>query len=386
MKLTTAISIASLLVALVSLVVAATAVLIAVSAEDDQPQAAATPRLVDREAGPTPPTGRSIPSMPPTPPPVPRVPGPVALSGLMRALDVQGSYAYVSTSEGGLYVLDVSDPARPMPVGRGDTRPGTFGSDAFGMQVEGNYLYLATTYGGLQIMDVANPAAPLLVSQLETGVRAAGVKAAFANDVKVHAGYAYVADAEMRVVDVSDPRNPKIAGSLMVFGYGGRLALHNGHVFLTKDTVGYDGVQIIDVRDPAAPRLVGSLPGGEQGLAFEGSIAYLLNPDQLVVADVSSPAAHRVLATMPLTPMAHSIQVSGGIAYISVAAQFPYGPSMFSGLLIVDVRAPEAPVLVSSIEVRQPPRTAGANLVVRGDLAYLLTESSLEIIELSQHR
>ncbi len=76
--------------------------------------------------------------------------------GSARGIQVTGNYAYVADGDGGLQVIDVSNPANPVRVGGYDTS-----GSALGVHVVGNYAYVADYGAGLQVIDVSNPANPV---------------------------------------------------------------------------------------------------------------------------------------------------------------------------------------------------------------------------------
>jgi hypothetical protein len=53
-------------------------------------------------------------------------------------------------------VVDVADPARPVPLGQTDVLPGVVS----GVAVAGGYAYVAAGEGGLVVVDVTDPAHP----------------------------------------------------------------------------------------------------------------------------------------------------------------------------------------------------------------------------------
>jgi hypothetical protein len=116
--------------------------------------------------------------------------------GVARDVKVSGNYAYVAGEEGGLQVIDVSNPTNCVGVGGFDTS-GT----ASGVAVSGNYAYIADADAGLQVIDVSNPT---------NCVRVGGFKTiGYAYGVAVSDNYAYVTDdyAGLQVIDVSNPAN-----------------------------------------------------------------------------------------------------------------------------------------------------------------------------------
>ena len=99
------------------------------------------------------------------------------------AYDVKlvGNYAYVAIRDGGLAVIDVSDPINCIRVGGYAN-----GDRAYGVAVSGNYAYVADYYAGVQVIDVSNPTNCVRVS----GYNTRGI----AEGVAVAAGRIYVAD------------------------------------------------------------------------------------------------------------------------------------------------------------------------------------------------
>ena len=75
-----------------------------------------------------------------------------------RAICIEGTNAYVGT-DAGLQIVDVSDPAMPLPVGSFDS------GQVMDVQVVGNVAYL--TGGTLQIVDVSIPAQPKRITNCD---------------------------------------------------------------------------------------------------------------------------------------------------------------------------------------------------------------------------
>jgi hypothetical protein len=78
-------------------------------------------------------------------------------------VEISGSYAYLATGEGSLWVLDISNPTSPVAVGFYDA-PGY----AKGVAVSGGYAYVADGEAGLRVLDVSNPANPVEVGFYDT--------------------------------------------------------------------------------------------------------------------------------------------------------------------------------------------------------------------------
>ena len=119
------------------------------------------------------------------------------IGGSTEAVAVQGNYAYLGVGPR-LMVLNVSDPANPRKVGQTAVLPDLV-QDVY---ATGNYAYVAD--GDLRVIDVSIPAAPAEVGFYDT--------LGYARDVYVAGNYAYVADGDLRVIDVSIPAAPAEVG------------------------------------------------------------------------------------------------------------------------------------------------------------------------------
>mgnify|MGYP002031402613 CR=1 FL=1 len=149
----------------------------------------------------------------------------------------------VYPGDGGLVVLDVSDPTNPTWVGN------TSGY-TMDVVVSGGYAYVADYYDGLVVVDVSDPTNLTWVGGLDTYDRA--------YDVEVVNGYAYVVHYYdgLVVVDVSDPANPTWAGGLDTFDYAMDVTIQSSVVMVPPN----------DLTITAS----GSLTGREKFKAFGG--------------------------------------------------------------------------------------------------------------------
>ena len=76
------------------------------------------------------------------------------------------------------------------------------------------------------------------------------------------------------MIDITDPANPQIVGSVDTPGTAWRLAVSGTHTYVADFE---SGLQVIDITDPASPQIVGSVdtPDNAQGVAVSGSYAYV---------------------------------------------------------------------------------------------------------------
>jgi hypothetical protein len=96
------------------------------------------------------------------------------------------------------------------------------------------------------------------------------------------------------VIDVSDPTNPTIVGSVDTPGYARGVYVLGNYAYVADDA---SGLQVIDVSNPTNPTIVGSVytPDSAWGVYVLGNYAYVANmvnygSSRLQVIDISDPA------------------------------------------------------------------------------------------------
>lgn len=188
----------------------------------------------------------------------------------LSALEVSGPYAYAGVyndsgpgpiREIGLRVLDVSNPAQPVPLGI-CTNTGWVN----GLAVSGNRVYVAGGEG-LTVVDVSDPQHPILLGSFQT--------AAGAYDVAVSGSHVFVAtggnrwelsaESGLEVIDVSNPAQPQRVGRYFTAGGVARITLHGSLAWIVADidptwrilgTPAGSNLQVVDVSEPEHPRRV----------------------------------------------------------------------------------------------------------------------------------
>jgi hypothetical protein len=250
------------------------------------------------------------------------------LPGGARDVAVEGSYAYVATWDSGLRIIDVSAPANPSETGSYDT-PGY----AVEVALAGNYAYVADGPSGLRIIDVSIPAAP----------SEEGFYEVVTGRVAVMGSYAYVVDGGLRIIDVSNPTAPSEAG---FYGddYAEDVAVAGNYAYVAS---GFDGLHIIDVSTPAEPTETGACstyPGYAYNVVVAGSYAFvpyafLEGGFALGIIDVSDPSA----------PFEAGFYELDNAAHVAVAGNYIYVAAGDGGLLILRF-AP--PLIVVPIDIK----------------------------------
>jgi hypothetical protein len=213
---------------------------------------------------------------------------------------VAGNTAYTASWGFGLINVDLSNPARPVELGRVEF------PFAAVLDVNGDYAYVGkwTNGGLLAVADVSDPAAPSLVWQTEL--------AAQPYRLKVNEQQLYVAEGQdtpgsggLRVFDLSNPASPVPLGNLDD-GCGTAFDVSIDSAVSLAYLACSDGLQVIDIADPAAPVVVGRYDAGSSSqftkVAQRGDRAWFANTDGLHELDVSNPTAPVV---RKITPLGH---------------------------------------------------------------------------------
>jgi len=272
-------------------------------------------------------------------------------------IKISGSYAYVTSDNGGLVIVDISDPAAPTLAGSYDT------GYALGVAVSSNYAYVADDENGLVIIDISNPAAPTLAGSYDT--------AGYAKGVAVSGNYAYVADHHngLVIIDISNPAVPTLAGSYDTAGYAFGVAVSGSYAYVASN----NGLVIVNVNNPAAPTLTGSygIAGLTMGVVVSGSYAYVTDGNNgLVIVDISNPAAPTLAGSYDTEEYARGVAVSGSYAYVADN----------SGLVIIDISNPAAPTYEGSYDLAGDAQ----GVAVSGSYAYLAdSNNGLVIIDIN---
>lgn len=205
----------------------------------------------------------------------------------------------------GLSIVDLSDPDRPQLVG---WWAGVV--DLTGVAVVGNRALLTDRREGLLVVDISDLAAPVELGRLPVS---GGVTSVVASG-----SLAFVAtDRRVLVVDVSDPTHPRElsrietdSGSLIPFGTvvisGSTLVVSTG-----------SGILFVDIADPAAPRVVsrfgdrsmGLRAATPEGLVFSGW-------DSLALLDIGDPEFAKIIARRWGIDYPSSVTVDGESVWI----------------------------------------------------------------------
>jgi len=276
------------------------------------------------------------------------------------AVAISGDYLYVAALDGwidnGLHVYDVSIPWRPAEIGLLTIY------DSFSdLVVEGAEAYLAVQgssgLGGLRVIDVEDPSNPTLLGSMETPWTAR---------LTVHEGRVFLGTSPgvLKTIDVSDPTAPRLIGEMAVGGGQITDVQRSGNAVCALDDF---GVWLIDMSRPGSPRQIGYAQTAplRAGMAVSEGIAYVSGFGEITVFDLVGPDAPEEVGDISTAgaDRFYGIDVVDGYAFVATAGSE-------GGLTIYDVSRPTEPVEVGAID--GVPSARG--VVVQGGVAYLTAE------------
>jgi hypothetical protein len=199
------------------------------------------------------------------------------LDDVCHGIIVSQNYAYVAAYDGGVKIIDVSNPNSPVEVG--SIIPDRTDDIAY----SNNYVYAAAWTTGFRVIDVSNRTSPVDVGG-EAFDRAHGIA--------VSGSYVYVAggNSGLKIFNVSNPSSVVEVGTCIDAVYTEDVYLCGNYAFVKTITL----FEIIDITDPSSPQVVGTYdrPEGIGAMFISGNYAYITDSDKgLGVLDIINPLA-----------------------------------------------------------------------------------------------
>lgn len=284
---------------------------------------------------------------------------------------LSGGRAYVACGSDGLRVVDVTTPSSPRVVGTLDT-PGFAQAIALG----GGLALVADGQAGVRILSLANPDVPVELAVVDTPGLAKGVALAGQR--------AYVADdTSLRVLDLTQPSAPVELGHIVMSAQ--RVTVRDGLAYVCASS---QGLHIVNVTDPAQPQVLGSLPpagnpnASTLNVALTGNYACLANREGgLAVADVSIPSVPLLNGTRMDWFQGVNIAARPGVAVVTGTAYAQGGAFATNGLRVVDLADPARPIVVGQLDT---PTLALQGVDMAGSLAFVACgEAGLRVVDLT---
>jgi len=296
---------------------------------------------------------------------------PVVLSGYtpdgggMMQAELAGDRLYV-TAAAGLRVLDVSDPARPQPLG------GYAGAPGLRLSLLGDQALLTTGqdfFGETLVLDISNPAAP----------RRQGVMSDVCVEGAATAGgllfLAAREDGLQVVVPAQVPDRSILTGTVFLPEDGWGMVGLRGDMLYVQKLAG--GLQLVDIGDPAAPLDRGTILGSTYDAALTGDRLYTLGYDDAAeqywfrIYGGAQPLEPEFLGQMPLENYSAALNAFTDLAVMSYAEFGDEYQVVETGFYLVDTADPAHPAVAYAWTWPTPDYWM-ADAARRGNTLYLL--------------
>ncbi|NOQ51453.1 MAG: hypothetical protein GQ578_04465 [Desulfuromonadaceae bacterium] len=262
---------------------------------------------------------------------------------------IRNHWMYIADHSGGTYLLDLRDYEKKL-VRLGADRATSFAVDE-------NHLFVAKTAAGIEVLDIIDPGQPQLLAAWPDLERP--VSLAVVDHYLVSASGA----KGVALIDISDYAEPAVLDRITNL-HAMDVTAADGLIYVAGIR---KGLQIFRISEQGKLQLLSQakqpFPIGRFAKALavkvSNNIAFVANGrGGLLVVDVKNPRSPRILSAIDLPGIARGLLVDGPSVYVSCGS---------GGLFVVDARDLKAPVLVSSMELH---KLAGGIALVDG-LLYL---------------
>ncbi len=241
-----------------------------------------------------------------------------ALATPTSGVHADGSRMVVSANYDGFYTYDITDPENPVQraheiVNTGDGNGNLMVMDA---HVDGTTLYLSTFIGGLVIYNISDLESPSFVGQEQTYVWYAHKEMTFDGE------HVYIANwdgyrAGVIIVDVNNPASPFYVGRARGFDY---IRFTDAEADMVYMATGHEGVISHQLTQDDELVIRGAHQGGGcWGIDAVGTTVYMVTPnviDGFCIIDWSDPDNPQEIGCAS-SPGGRGVEVHGTIAYLA---------------------------------------------------------------------
>ncbi|MBD3350994.1 MAG: hypothetical protein GF364_05855, partial [Candidatus Lokiarchaeota archaeon] len=231
--------------------------------------------------------------------------GHVNTPGKANYVFIEDNTAYVADLEGGLRIIDVSNPNTCVEIGFNVTS-----GAAWDVHVQGKIAYVAANDSGLICIDVNDPTDNFILGSLYTSGDAQSVFVK--NDI------AYVAawNAGLRCINISDPENPVEEGFFDTDGSANWVYIV-GNIAYIADWG--DGLVCVNVTDHTNPQKLGSyqFSNDAKKVFVLDNIAYVTAGLRAYLIDVEDPNNLKLINDVFILGSTQGVHVKGDLCCVT---------------------------------------------------------------------
>jgi len=262
--------------------------------------------------------------------------------------------------EWGLWVIDTSNfniiGSLPMT--------GKIYDSFYDIKVAGNMAYITACDGGLKIVDISDPTTPNMFSSVN--VESPFYYNSYFQSVFVVNDMAYVAGNKgFAVIDISDDMKPEIINSIDI-SKSKNVAISGETAYVTTSK----GLHVIDISDVANLKTIGlvDIPGldgwGIRGnITVSGDNAYVAAGDSgIQVIDISNKTNPQIIGSLDTGFKAFDVQIVDNTAYAG---------TQYGSFKIIDISIPSDPQIIKNLVINGPVNESIKDIAILNDKAYM---------------
>jgi len=183
-------------------------------------------------------------------------------------------------------------------------------SSTIHMVMQDSLAYMSCRNSGLSIINVSDPANPVLTGSIGSSVLA-NCSALYNNYLVVPTTNSY-----LKVLNVANPSTPQVVGSCSLSEFGQEIAVNDNYAYVA----GSDSLHIIHLINPAVPVQVASFPiiPWFQKILIRDGILYILSDDLITLYSLANPTSPQIISTVNWTESAVSMALMDDYLYIGI--------------------------------------------------------------------
>ena len=309
---------------------------------------------------------------------------------------VSGSKAYLAAGKN-LKIIDISNPASPQLLGVysglyqirsvaisgntgfvvGTKAPGATSDSQ--IKQWNNINGAIEARNAIQAINVGNPASVSVIGEYINPGFLADLGSPY-DFVIITPTRAFVSDHSfgVRIVNISNPSNPALLGSLHTYGEVRDFYVNGTTGFTLHDPTGV--VTAFNISSPANMQKLGSVESGLwinglNNLEGKGSTLYANSSYDTVIINAANPGNMSVVGNIPLPGKGRAISVDGSYLYIAYV-----GNDGKLHLRVFSLTNPNSPSQVSDVIVSQVGAKSAGHIRVSGNRAYIADFANVYII------
>ncbi|MHA1267261.1 MAG: LVIVD repeat-containing protein [Candidatus Helarchaeota archaeon] len=223
------------------------------------------------------------------------------------------------------------------------------------IEIAGNIAYIANKEGGLRVVNITDPTNPIEIGFFNLTGDDDIMYVEIAGDIAYLTNYTHLFS-----LNISDPTNPHLITVLSISGANKRDMVVAGNVLYLSGYTG--GLRSISILDPANPIVLHTLGISTIAQDVSGDLDVVLATNMIALVNISNPSSMTQISSIPFsnTFVSGFVKIHGDIAYVGLVG-------IGGGLLAIDISDPFQPIVVFN----DTTYTNLENMAISGNLAYV---------------